>query len=190
MYTARRSPSHWSLQGSQPSGATIFSAISHRSHEPCLSKILRGDSTTPSSTSIDRTCPRNIGDANGGGGENGGGGTEEKWRNWDLAIKRRQERSTLEVQFVPFSVEVGGAWGPAAKRFFNTCVQLANDDRDIDLYHWSSARFSAACARRIRDMHAVPHESLEVGPRPIERCVWSDGQCPGCVFRLGVTCTV
>eukprot|EP01043_Picozoa_sp_COSAG02_P057461 COSAG02_NODE_6982_length_3249_cov_1.873968_3_plen_112_part_00 len=51
-------------------------------------------------------------------------GEKEKWRNWNLAIKRRQERSTLEVQFVPFSVEVGGAWGPAAKRFFNTCVQL------------------------------------------------------------------
>ena len=114
-------------------------------------------------------------------------GEKEKWRNWNLAIKRRQERSTLEVQFVPFSVEVGGAWGPAAKRFFNTCVQLANDDRDIDLYHWSSARFSAAWIdtisvllakgrarvgvadaatdwpRRIRDMQYLDHESLEVG---------------------------
>ena len=114
-------------------------------------------------------------------------GEKEKWRNWNLAIKRRQERSTLEVQFVPFSVEVGGAWGPAAKRFFNTCVQLANDDRDIDLYHWSSARFSATWIdtisvllakgrarvgvadaatdwpRRIRDMQYLDHESLEVG---------------------------
>ena len=26
----------------------------------------------------------------------------------------------------------------------NTCVELAGDDRDIDLYHWSSERFSAA----------------------------------------------
>ncbi len=40
--------------------------------------------------------------------------------------------------------EVGGAWGSAAKTFFNTCVALAGDDRDIDLYHWSSERFSAA----------------------------------------------
>ena len=24
------------------------------------------------------------------------------------------------------------------------CIALANDDRDIDLYHWSSPRFSAA----------------------------------------------
>ena len=30
------------------------------------------------------------------------------------------------------------------KTFFNTCVALAGDDRDIDLYHWSSERFSAA----------------------------------------------
>ena len=29
------------------------------------------------------------------------------------------------------------------KTFFNTCVVLAGDDRDIDLYHWSSERFSA-----------------------------------------------
>ena len=49
-----------------------------------------------------------------------------------------------EVEFVPFCVAVGGAWGSAAKTFFNTCVALAGDDRDIDLYHWSSERFSAA----------------------------------------------
>ena len=35
-------------------------------------------------------------------------------------------------------------WGPAARRFFKECIALANDDRDIDLYHWSSPRFSAA----------------------------------------------
>ena len=33
---------------------------------------------------------------------------------------------------------------PAARRFFKECIALANDDRDIDLYHWSSPRFSAA----------------------------------------------
>ena len=49
-----------------------------------------------------------------------------------------------DVVFVPFCVEVGGAWGSAAKTFFSTCVELASDDRDIDLYHWSSERFSAA----------------------------------------------
>ena len=35
-------------------------------------------------------------------------------------------------------------WGPAARKFFRECVALANDDRDIDLYHWSSTRFSRA----------------------------------------------
>ena len=88
---------------------------------------------------------------------------------------------------MPFSLEVGGAWGPAAKRFFNTCVKLAGDDRDIDLYHWSSERFSSAWIntisvllakgrarvsvadaatdwpKRIRDMQYLDHESLEVG---------------------------
>ena len=66
--------------------------------------------------------------------------------------------------------------------FFNTCVQLANDGRDIDLYHWSSTRFSRAWfdslsvlvargrakvsvdaaasdwPKRIRDMQHIDHE--------------------------------
>ena len=111
----------------------------------------------------------------------------EKDRNWRKAIKRRQEVSTHEVRFVPFSLEVGGAWGPAAKRFFNTCVKLAGDDRDIDLYHWSSERFSSAWVntisvllakgrarvsvadaatdwpKRIRDMQYLDHESIVAG---------------------------
>ena len=41
-------------------------------------------------------------------------------------------------------IQAGGVWGPAAKRFFRECLALADDDRDIDLYHWSSPRFSAA----------------------------------------------
>ena len=80
-----------------------------------------------------------------------------------------------------------GAWGPAAKRFFNTCVKLAGDDRDIDLYHWSSERFSSAWVntisvllakgrarvsvadaatdwpKRIRDMQYLDHESIAAG---------------------------
>ena len=44
----------------------------------------------------------------------------------------------------PFSLEAGGVWGPAAKRFFTRCVaQADNQDRDVDLYHWSSAKFAA-----------------------------------------------
>ena len=30
------------------------------------------------------------------------------------------------------------------KKFFRECLALADDDRDIDLYHWSSSKFSAA----------------------------------------------
>ena len=114
-------------------------------------------------------------------------GEREKERNWRQAIKRRQEVSAHEVRFVPFSLEVGGAWGPAAKRFFNTCVKLAGDDRDIDLYHWSSERFSSAWVntisvllakgrarvsvadaatdwpKRIRDMQSLDHESIVAG---------------------------
>ena len=86
------------------------------------------------------------------------------------------------VEFVPFSIEAGGIWGPAARKFFRECLALADDDRDIDLYHWSSARFSAvwrdtlsvlvargraqvsvAAAvadwpKRIRDMRYLDHE--------------------------------
>ena len=31
-----------------------------------------------------------------------------------------------------------------AKRFFNDCLQLADSDRNVDLYHWSSGKFSSA----------------------------------------------
>ena len=71
-------------------------------------------------------------------------GENEKRSRWKTAIRSRQASVTHDVVFVPFCVEVGGAWGSAAKNFFNTCVELAGDDRDIDLYHWSSERFSAA----------------------------------------------
>ena len=71
-------------------------------------------------------------------------GENEKRSRWKTAIRSRQDSVTHDVVFVPFCVEVGGAWGSAANKFFNTCVELAGDDRDIDLYHWSSERFSAA----------------------------------------------
>ena len=109
-------------------------------------------------------------------------GEADKTRRWKEAIKSRQDRVAHEVKVVPFCVEVGGAWGSAAKTFFSTCVDLAGDDRDIDLYHWSSERFSAArrttisvlvakgrarvgvaasaadWPKRIRDMQFLDHE--------------------------------
>ena len=41
-------------------------------------------------------------------------------------------------------LEAGGVWGPVARKFFRDCVALVDDDRDVDLYHWSSTRFSRA----------------------------------------------
>ena len=72
-------------------------------------------------------------------------GEQQKRDSWDEAIRRRRNLSAGGVEFVPFSIEAGGVWGPAARRFFKGCIALANDDRDIDLYqYWSSPRFSAA----------------------------------------------
>ena len=88
----------------------------------------------------------------------------------------RQKNRTLRLYQAPVphqdgsecmhSLEVGGVWGPAAKRFFNTCVKLAGDDRDIDLYHWSSERFSSAWINTIPvllAMQYLDHESIVAG---------------------------
>ena len=39
--------------------------------------------------------------------------------------------------------QAGGVWGPAARGSFNGCLKLADSDRNVDLYHWSSAKFSS-----------------------------------------------
>ena len=31
--------------------------------------------------------------------------------------------------------------GPAAKKFFSECLDLTQQERDIDFYHWSAQRF-------------------------------------------------
>ena len=48
----------------------------------------------------------------------------------DSAIGRRREFK--EVEFVPFSIEAGGVWGPAATRFFDLCLKLADSDRKTE----------------------------------------------------------
>eukprot|EP01051_Picozoa_sp_SAG22_P038669 SAG22_NODE_19954_length_270_cov_0.602339_1_plen_64_part_01 len=45
-------------------------------------------------------------------------GEQEKEDSWEEAIKRKRELVAGGVEFVPFSIEAGGVWGPAAKRFF------------------------------------------------------------------------
>ena len=71
-------------------------------------------------------------------------GERQKRDSWRKSIDRRRGMSAGDIEFVPFSIEAGGVWGPAAKKFFRECLALADDDRDIDLYHWSSSKFSAA----------------------------------------------
>lgn len=72
-------------------------------------------------------------------------GEQEKRTSWKKALRRRQAESTHHIEFVPFSMEAGGVWGPAAQKFFNDCASKADNlDRDIDLYHWSSAKFCSA----------------------------------------------
>ena len=45
---------------------------------------------------------------------------------------------SLSVQSATVPEQRGGG------KFFRECLALADDDRDIDLYHWSSSKFSAA----------------------------------------------
>ena len=114
-------------------------------------------------------------------------GESEKRPSWEDAIDRRRALSTNEVQFVPFSIEAGGAWGPAARRFFEDCLELADSERNVDLYHWSSAKFSSTWydtlsvlvakgraqvgvaassgdwSKRIRDMQYTDHEDYTMG---------------------------
>ena len=68
-------------------------------------------------------------------------GEQEKRDSWEDAMMRRRAEGFDDVEFVPFSIEVGGVWGPAARRFFDGCLATANDARDVDFYHWSSQSF-------------------------------------------------
>ena len=61
---------------------------------------------------------------------------------WVRATSVKQ-RDPCKICVVIVELELTTSRG-GIKTFFNTCVALAGDDRDIDLYHWSSERFSAA----------------------------------------------
>ena len=68
-------------------------------------------------------------------------GESDKRRSWEQAMKAKRQSGYDDIEFVPFSLEVGGVWGPAARRFFDECLDAAHTDRDIDFYHWSSQSF-------------------------------------------------
>jgi hypothetical protein len=45
-------------------------------------------------------------------------GEQQKQDSRAEALRRRRDRVAGGVEFVPFSIEAGGVWGPAAKKFF------------------------------------------------------------------------
>ena len=76
---------------------------------------------------------------------------------------------------------------PCSSRIFKDCSELADSDRNVDLYHWSSEKFSSTWydtlsvlvakgraqvgvaassgdwSKRIRDMQYTDHEDYTVG---------------------------
>ena len=69
-------------------------------------------------------------------------GEKEKPDSWNEAIQRRQDIAAAHVSFVPFSIEAGGVWGPAAQAFFEEAAFYNHyNERDIDRYHWNTAKF-------------------------------------------------
>jgi hypothetical protein len=42
-------------------------------------------------------------------------GERQKEATWAKAIRRKRDASASDVEFVPFSLEAGGVWGPAAR---------------------------------------------------------------------------
>lgn len=52
-------------------------------------------------------------------------GEPEKQASWDAAIGRRNELSAGAEQIGPFSIEAGGVWGPAARKFLRFVTPYA-----------------------------------------------------------------
>ena len=69
-------------------------------------------------------------------------GEKIKRKSWRDAVNERRINAPAGVEFVPFSIEVSGVWGPAARGFFRESIAMAHSARDIDLYHWSNQRLS------------------------------------------------
>ena len=73
-------------------------------------------------------------------------GEREKRESWRVALRRNHRHAahtTPVTRFVPFSVEIFGAWGPAARRFHKEALAHVNNAFDIEYFHWSSPRFTA-----------------------------------------------
>ena len=68
-------------------------------------------------------------------------------RGWDRAAPQSRRRSFQghgayrAHRFGLAPTTSSRFWGPAARRFFDECLDAAHTDRDIDFYHWSSQSF-------------------------------------------------
>ena len=56
---------------------------------------------------------------------------------------RHAAHTTPNTRFVPFSVEISRARGPAARHFHKEALAHVNNAFDIEYFHWSSPRFTA-----------------------------------------------
>ena len=97
----------------------------------------------------------------------------------------RCQRTTLSLYHLASRRE--GLGGRLRESLFVECLKLADGDRDVDLYHWSSAKFSSTWydtlsvlvakgraqvsvaassgdwSKRIRDMQYTDHDDYTVG---------------------------
>ena len=88
-------------------------------------------------------------------------GEKEKQDSWNEAIHRRQDIAAAHVSFVPFSIEAGGVWGPAAKAFFEEAAFYNHyNERDIDRYHWNTAKFKTLWRTKFAVLMARERERI------------------------------
>ena len=65
-------------------------------------------------------------------------GDREKRDSWSAALRRNHRHvahTTPVTRFVPFSVEISGNWGPAARRFHKEALAHVNNAFDIENFH-------------------------------------------------------
>ena len=63
-------------------------------------------------------------------------------------MQQKRDVSASDVEFVPFSLEAGGVWGPAARKFFRTCVTVPITSADDGLKWRFRALYPEGAASR------------------------------------------
>jgi hypothetical protein len=65
-------------------------------------------------------------------------GEREKRDSGRVALRRNHQHAThttLVTRFVPFSIGISRAWGPAARRFHKEALAHVNNAFDIEYFH-------------------------------------------------------